>query len=146
MAREESSEVVSASLLAKMPYGEGLGVRLVRDTPERMEGALEWSPARCTAGGVLHGGVLMSLADTLGALCAYLNLPPGTGTSTGPGLTSGRRPDARRRTGSTGRQAEEPAPQPARWAPSSIAPHSGQRSPAQQAGSPPSSVSSDSGG
>jgi 1,4-dihydroxy-2-naphthoyl-CoA hydrolase len=33
-------------------------------------------------GGVLHGGVLMALADTLGACCAVLNLPAGATTST----------------------------------------------------------------
>jgi hypothetical protein len=33
-------------------------------------------PSRvCTAGGVLHGGTLMALADTTGAVCAFLNLP-----------------------------------------------------------------------
>jgi len=31
---------------------------------------------------VLHGGVLMALADTLGAICAYLNLPAGATTAT----------------------------------------------------------------
>jgi uncharacterized protein (TIGR00369 family) len=31
---------------------------------------------------VLHGGAIMALADTLGAICAFLNLPPGAGTST----------------------------------------------------------------
>ncbi|MHB1928347.1 MAG: PaaI family thioesterase, partial [Acidimicrobiales bacterium] len=36
----------------------------------------------CTAGGVLHGGVLMALADSAGALCAYLNLPDGASTTT----------------------------------------------------------------
>jgi len=30
----------------------------------------------------MHGGVLMSLADTIGAVCAFLNLPAGTTTST----------------------------------------------------------------
>ena len=37
----------------------------------------------CTSGGVLHGGVIMSLADSTGALCAFLNLPEGAaGTTT----------------------------------------------------------------
>jgi 1,4-dihydroxy-2-naphthoyl-CoA hydrolase len=37
----------------------------------------------CTAGGALHGGVIMSLADSAGATLAYLNLPQGAnGTST----------------------------------------------------------------
>ena len=37
--------------------------------------ALDWQDRLCTAGGVLHGGALMSLADTAGAVCAVLNLP-----------------------------------------------------------------------
>jgi 1,4-dihydroxy-2-naphthoyl-CoA hydrolase len=44
---------------------------------------LDWRDELCTAGGVLHGGVLMSLADTAGAVCAYLNLPADSeGTTT----------------------------------------------------------------
>jgi uncharacterized protein (TIGR00369 family) len=31
---------------------------------------------------VLHGGALMSLADSVGAVCAHLNLPPGASTGT----------------------------------------------------------------
>ncbi|MGZ4146060.1 MAG: PaaI family thioesterase, partial [Actinomycetota bacterium] len=33
-------------------------------------------------GGIMHGGALMTLADSLGAVCAFLNLPPGRSTST----------------------------------------------------------------
>ena len=48
-----------------------------------MVGTLEWAPDRCTIGGVLHGGALMNLADSLGAILAYLNLPEGAiGTTT----------------------------------------------------------------
>jgi uncharacterized protein (TIGR00369 family) len=32
--------------------------------------------------GVMHGGALMSLADSAGAVCAFLNLPQGATTST----------------------------------------------------------------
>ena len=36
-----------------------------------------------TVGGALHGGALMALADSLGGVCAFLNLPAGAGgTST----------------------------------------------------------------
>jgi 1,4-dihydroxy-2-naphthoyl-CoA hydrolase len=31
---------------------------------------------------VLHGGAVMTLADSLGAVCAFLNLPDGSVTST----------------------------------------------------------------
>jgi len=47
-----------------------------------VRGRLLWAPERCTTGGVLHGAVLMALGDTLGAICAFLNLPAGAGTTT----------------------------------------------------------------
>jgi 1,4-dihydroxy-2-naphthoyl-CoA hydrolase len=66
-----------------MPFGALLGVEIDSATPEEVRGGLEWAPERCTAGGILHGGALMGLADSLGGLCAYLNLPAGaTGTAT----------------------------------------------------------------
>jgi uncharacterized protein (TIGR00369 family) len=44
---------------------------------------MDWAPERCTAGGVMHGGALMLLADTAGAVVAFLNLPEGAvGTAT----------------------------------------------------------------
>jgi uncharacterized protein (TIGR00369 family) len=52
-------------------------------TPEQVRLRMGWRADLCTAGGVLHGGALMSLADTAGAVCAYLNLPEdGSGTTT----------------------------------------------------------------
>jgi uncharacterized protein (TIGR00369 family) len=36
----------------------------------------------CTSGGVLHGGALMSFADTMGAVVTFLGLPDGAGTAT----------------------------------------------------------------
>ncbi|MER6073470.1 PaaI family thioesterase [Streptomyces sp. NPDC001817] len=70
-------------LLAAMPFAVGLGIELKEATAERTVGSLAWSPQVCTAGGALHGGALMALADSVGAVCAHLNLPEGaTGTST----------------------------------------------------------------
>jgi uncharacterized protein (TIGR00369 family) len=71
-----------AALLAMMPFAATVGVELVAARPDEVSGRLAWSPERCTSGGVLHGGALMTLADTLGAACAFLNLPPGAGTAT----------------------------------------------------------------
>jgi uncharacterized protein (TIGR00369 family) len=70
------------ALLATMPFAVGCGIELERATAEEVVGHMAWSPDRCTSGGVLHGGATMVLADTLGAICAFLNLPPGAGTST----------------------------------------------------------------
>jgi len=60
-----------------------LDVRGGRATaPELVTARVPWAESRCTSFGVLHGGVLMSLADSIGAYCAVLNLPDGAATST----------------------------------------------------------------
>jgi uncharacterized protein (TIGR00369 family) len=69
-------------LLKTMPFAIELGIELEAAGPDRVLGRMSWAPERCTAGGVLHGGALMALADTLGAVCAFLNLPDGAGTAT----------------------------------------------------------------
>ena len=69
-------------LLALMPFAVATGIELDRAGPEEVVGRLAWAPERCTAGGVLHGGALMTLADSVGAVCAFLNLPAGASTST----------------------------------------------------------------
>jgi 1,4-dihydroxy-2-naphthoyl-CoA hydrolase len=65
-----------------MPFARLVGVQLVAAAPEEVRGRLEWAPERCTSASVLHGGALMTFADTVGAICAILNLRPGEGTST----------------------------------------------------------------
>ncbi len=69
-------------LLALMPFTALIGTELLSATPEAVNGRLSWSPERCTAGGILHGGALLTLADSLGGICAYLNLPEGRRTVT----------------------------------------------------------------
>lgn len=66
-----------------MPFAVLLGVELLKATPELVRGRLEFAPERCTAGGLIHGGAVMALADTCGGVCAFLNLPEGAiGTAT----------------------------------------------------------------
>jgi len=65
-----------------MPFANLLGVELTAATADEVRGTLAWAESRCTTGGVLHGGALMGLADTLGGVCAFLNLPAGAGTTT----------------------------------------------------------------
>jgi 1,4-dihydroxy-2-naphthoyl-CoA hydrolase len=69
-------------LLTLMPFAVATGIVLDRAAPDEVAGRLQWAPERCTAGGLMHGGALMTLADSVGAVCAFLNLPPGTSTST----------------------------------------------------------------
>jgi uncharacterized protein (TIGR00369 family) len=74
---------LTAQARASMPLVETLGVEVVAASPEEVHLRLEHQDRLCTAGGILHGGALMSLADSAGAYCAFLNLPEGaTGTAT----------------------------------------------------------------
>ena len=65
-----------------MPFAAHLGIELAAASPDEVVGRLSWAPHLTTVAGILHGGVLMSLADCVGATCAFLNLPEGSQTST----------------------------------------------------------------
>jgi 1,4-dihydroxy-2-naphthoyl-CoA hydrolase len=66
-----------------MPFAALIGADLTEVTPYVVRGRMEWAPERCTAGGLLHGGALMALADGCGGVCAFMNLPEGAnGTAT----------------------------------------------------------------
>lgn len=67
---------------AQMPFAGMLDVEIVSGEPDRVEATGQWKPEHCTAGGVVHGGYLMAVADSVGALCAFLNLTEGSTTST----------------------------------------------------------------
>ena len=80
---EMTGAETQAALDEAMPFGVLLGIELGDASPAGVHGSLAWSPERCTAGGVMHGGALIGLADSLGGFCAFLNLPDGaTGTAT----------------------------------------------------------------
>jgi uncharacterized protein (TIGR00369 family) len=70
-----------ASMLAGMLPGL-LGMELVEASPERVLARMQVRADLCTVGGTLHGGAFMALADTMGAVGAYLNLPQGARTTT----------------------------------------------------------------
>jgi 1,4-dihydroxy-2-naphthoyl-CoA hydrolase len=74
---------LTAMAHATMPLAETLGIEIVGSAPEEVRARLPFQERLCTAGGILHGGALMSLADAAGAYCAFLNLPDGSsGTAT----------------------------------------------------------------
>lgn len=65
-----------------MPFAAELGVRFTAAAEDEVVGVLDHADRLTTAGGALHGGAIMALADSVGALCAFLNLPTGATTST----------------------------------------------------------------
>jgi 1,4-dihydroxy-2-naphthoyl-CoA hydrolase len=70
------------ALVALMPFAGQLGLVLDEAGADRVVARLDWAPHLCTTAGVLHGGVLMSLADSAGALVTFLGLPEGKTTAT----------------------------------------------------------------
>jgi 1,4-dihydroxy-2-naphthoyl-CoA hydrolase len=66
-----------------IPFAKLLGIELLEAGPDLVRARIEWTPERCTTNGVMHGGVLMALADNSGGVCAFLNMPDGAvGTAT----------------------------------------------------------------
>ena len=82
-AGEMSDHEATALLHAAMPLCATLGMRGERSDPDHVEISLDWDESLTTTGGTLHGGALMAMADSAGAVVAFLNLPDGAvGTST----------------------------------------------------------------
>ena len=66
-----------------MPLAATLGIRADVYTARNVALTMDWAESLCTAGGILHGGVVIALADSAGASCAMLNLPESAvGTTT----------------------------------------------------------------
>lgn len=66
-----------------VPIAKTLGIRSISASKDEVVLALDWRPEICQPAGLLHGGAIMTLADTAGGSLAYFNLPEGsTGTST----------------------------------------------------------------
>lgn len=80
------------AMIEMMPFAAKLGIALEEADPERVVATLPWAPELCTSSGIMHGGVLMSLADTVGALVVVLGLAEGEVTATITSTTQMFRP------------------------------------------------------
>ncbi len=79
-------------LITQMPFAAYLGIALEEASSERVIATLPMARHLCTSTGVMHGGVLMSLADTVGALVVFLSLAPDEVTATITSTTQMFRP------------------------------------------------------
>ena len=68
--------------MALMPFAQQLGIEVDSADGDGAQARMAWTPHLCTAGGIMHGGALMSFADSVGALVAYAGLPEGASTAT----------------------------------------------------------------
>ncbi len=64
------------------PFTQLLGVNVLHRSPERSEAELIVREELCNRRGVLHGGAVMALGDTLGGMTAIMSLPVGGRTAT----------------------------------------------------------------
>jgi uncharacterized protein (TIGR00369 family) len=78
--------------ITSMPLMQHCGVTVASATRDEVKGSMPWRAELCTTFAVLHGGALMAMADSLGAICAFLNLPANTLTSTIESKTNFFRP------------------------------------------------------
>ena len=62
-----------------VPLCVTLGITADTAGPNEVVLSLDWAPNLSTGNDVLHGGIVMALADSSGAVCAFLNLPGGRG-------------------------------------------------------------------
>jgi uncharacterized protein (TIGR00369 family) len=64
------------------PFNKLLGVKVVHRSPERTEAQLTAREELCNRRGMLHGGAVMALGDTLGGMTASCSLRHGGRTAT----------------------------------------------------------------
>ena len=69
-------------MVAMMPFAAALGIQIQSAEPTEVRATMPWAVEHCTTNGIMHGGAIMAFADSIGAVCAFLNLPEGASTST----------------------------------------------------------------
>ena len=57
------SDLDPSALVATMPFAVQSGVEISAASKDAVVGHIDWSEERCTIGGLMHGGALMTLAD-----------------------------------------------------------------------------------
>jgi 1,4-dihydroxy-2-naphthoyl-CoA hydrolase len=89
---EPGDPAATAFARGAMPFASVMGLIIDSSTPEEVRGRVEWRADFCTVNGNLHGGYLMAVADSMGALLSVHHLPEGAGTSTVSSTTNFLRP------------------------------------------------------
>ncbi len=63
-------------------FAEHVGIEIVEADKSHVVGRLKLGPHHSNGRDRVHGGAIMTLADTLGAVATVINLPPDTVTTT----------------------------------------------------------------
>lgn len=80
----EDIDAAAMSLVAEndSPMAQGLGFRTLSATRDRVVVECEVRSEHANRNGVMHGGMIMALADNTGGTATFLNLPEGASTTT----------------------------------------------------------------
>lgn len=65
-----------------MPFADLMGIDIVSVEPDKVVAHLKVRADLCTLPNVMHGGAMMALADSIGAVATMANVPDGAGTTT----------------------------------------------------------------
>ena len=65
-----------------MPFSRLMGLEVTSQEKDRIIGRIKVREELCTTGKIMHGGALMAMADALGAIGAFLNIPEGAKATT----------------------------------------------------------------
>jgi uncharacterized protein (TIGR00369 family) len=77
------SNAALEAMSASMPFARLVGLKFTKAEKGCVCAVVTVGADHCTAGSIAHGGFLMTLADCVGAIGAFLNLPEGSkGTTT----------------------------------------------------------------
>jgi uncharacterized protein (TIGR00369 family) len=63
-------------------FAQHVGVEILEADTEHVVGRILLGPQHSNGRDRVHGGAIMTLADTLGAIATVINLPPEAGTTT----------------------------------------------------------------
>lgn len=73
---------MTVNLIEHMPFARLLGLSIETAEKTLVRATLTVREDLCTTGRIMHGGAIMTVADTLGAIGAFLNLPDGAKATT----------------------------------------------------------------
>lgn len=64
------------------PFAKFMGVKMTLVAKDRIEAELLVEKHHCTIPDVMHGGAIMAMADNMGGVGAFMNMKPGSTTTT----------------------------------------------------------------
>ena len=73
---------IQAIAAAQPPFAKLMGVKVIEASRDKVVAEIVVREELTNRNGGLHGGAVMGIADNMGGTATFLNMPPGTGTTT----------------------------------------------------------------